>query len=239
MSTTLSPPDVARLAERAIHATLGGTVDDLAAIVHRHAVNREAIAEPPPTRGVGPAAFHATGQWLRAAFSDLAWTTERLVVEGDLAVTYGTLSGRQTGEFVVWTPDGTVERAFASTGKTFTVRQAHFQRIVDGLVTEHWAVRDDQGMAIQLGWIPPTPAFLFRCHRATKRARRAARTATTQRVQQPRRALSRTPMGSSDPVGGLRGHRAHRGMGAQKGVRDLTVKEPTGTTPHPVVGDTV
>jgi len=76
---------------------------------------------------------------------------------------------------VVWTPDGSVERAFVATGKTFTVRQAHFQRIVDGLVVEHWAVRDDQGMAMQLGWIPPTPAFLFRCHRATKRARRAAR----------------------------------------------------------------
>ncbi len=185
MSTTLLRADLAGVAERSIHAILGGTVDDLAALVHPDAVNREAITEPPPTRGVGPAAFHATGQWLRAAFSDLAWTTESMVVEGDLAVTFGTLSGRQTGEFVVWTPDGTIERAFAPTGKTFTVRQAHFQRIVDGLVTEHWAVRDDQGMAIQLGWIPPTPAFLFRCHRATKRARRAARAATTQPLEQP------------------------------------------------------
>ena len=173
------------VAERSIHATLGGSVDDLAAVVHHDAVNHEAITEPPPARGVGPAAFHATGEWLRAAFSDLAWITECMVVEGDLAVTYGTLSGRQTGEFVVWTPDCTVERAFVPTGKTFTVRQAHFQRTVDGLVTEHWAVRDDQGMAIQLGWIPPTPAFLFRCHRATKCARRAARTATTQRLDQP------------------------------------------------------
>ena len=185
MSIDLLRADLARVAERSIHATLGGTVDDLAALVHPDAINREAITEPPPTRGVGPAAFHATGQWLRAAFSDLAWTTERVVVEGDLTVAYGTLSGRQTGDFVVWTPGGTVERAFAPTRRTFTVRQAHFQRIVDGLVTEHWAVRDDQGMAIQLGWIPPTPAFLFRCHRATKRARRSARTATAQPLEQP------------------------------------------------------
>ena len=36
--------------------------------------------------------------------------------EDDLVVTFGTLSGRQTGEFVVWTPEGTVERAFVPTG---------------------------------------------------------------------------------------------------------------------------
>lgn len=184
MPTTLSRTDLAGLAERAIHATIAGSPDDLAALVHPQAVNREALAEPPATRGAGPAAFHATGEWLRAAFSDLAWTTERDVVDGDVAVTYGTLSGRHTGEFVVWTPEGMVERAFVPTGRTFTVRQAHFQRIVDGLVIEHWAVRDDQGMALQLGWIPPTPGFLFRCHRATKRARRAARAATIQLVEQ-------------------------------------------------------
>ena len=177
-SSTLSRSDLADLAERAIRATLGGSLAELAALVHPDAVNREAMAEPPDTRGTGPAAFHATGEWLRAAFADLVWRTEREAVDGDLVVTYGTLSGRQTGNFVVWTPDGTVERAFAPTGRPFTVRQAHFQRVLDGLVTEHWAVRDDQGMAIQLGWIPPTPAYLFRCHRATARARRAARSAS-------------------------------------------------------------
>lgn len=179
MHTTLSPADAAQVAERAIHAVLAGTPADLAAVVHPDAVNREAVAEPPATRGRGPEAFHATGEWLRAAFGDLLWTTERHVVEGDMVVTYGTLSGRQTGDFVVWGPQGTVERALAPTGKSFDVRQAHFQRIVDGLVVEHWAVRDDQGMAIQLGWIPPSPGFLLRSHRATKRARRAARVTTT------------------------------------------------------------
>lgn len=177
MSTSTST-DLSTVAERAMAAVLSGTAADLATVVHPDAVNREAVAEPPATRGVGPAAFHATGEWLRAAFSDLAWSTERHVVEDDLVVTFGTLAGRQTGEFVVWTPEQTVERAFVPTGKSFVVRQAHFQRILDGLVVEHWAVRDDQGMAMQLGWIPPTPAFLFRCHRATKRARRlASRTA--------------------------------------------------------------
>lgn len=183
MSTTPLHAGIAGIAERAIHATLAGSVADLTALIHPDAVNREAIAEPPATRGAGPAAFHATGEWLRSAFSDLAWTTERDIADGDLAVTYGRLSGRQTGEFVVWTPEGAVERAFAPTGKAFSARQAHFQRVVGGLVVEHWAVRDDQGMALQLGWIPPTPGFLFRCHRATKRARRVARRATTQPLE--------------------------------------------------------
>ena len=176
MSATLSAVDLARVAEQAIHATLTGTVDDLATLIHAQAVNREAITEPPATRGIGPAAFRPPGEWLRAAFSDLTWSTERDVVDDDLVVTYGTLSGRQSGEFVVWTPEGTVERVFVPTGNMFSVRQAHFQRIVDSLVVEHWAVRDDQGMALKLGWIPPTPGFLLRCHWATKRARRAATT---------------------------------------------------------------
>lgn len=175
MSTTDARTDLAGVAERSIRAVLAGSVTDLEALVRHDAVNREAAAEPPATRGTGPMAFHATGEWLRAAFSDLVWTTEHEVTQDDLVVTYGTLSGRHTGDFVVWTPGGTVERAFAPTGRTFTARQAHFQRIADGLVVEHWAVRDDQGMAMQLGWIPPSPAYLLRCHRATRRARRAAR----------------------------------------------------------------
>jgi predicted ester cyclase len=175
MADTMTRDDVVAVAEAAIHATLGGTLADLAATVHPDATNREAIAEPPSTRGRGPQAFHATGEWLREAFSDLTWSTERNIAEGDLVVTVGMLSGRHTGDFVVWTPDATVERAFAPTGRTVNVRQAHFQRIRDGLVVEHWAVRDDQGMAVQAGWVPPTPAFLIRCALATRKARRSQR----------------------------------------------------------------
>ena len=164
------------VAEAALHATVSGTVADLAAVIAPEAVNREAVDEPPATRARGPEAFHATGEWLRAGFSDLSWTTEQSVADGDLVVTYGSLSGRHTGDFVVWTEDAQVERVFVPTGKSFTVRQAHFQRVRDGLVIEHWAVRDDQGMAMQAGWIPPTPAFLFRCARATRTARRASQT---------------------------------------------------------------
>lgn len=175
MTSTLTRDQAAAVAEASIRAVFAGTLADLAATVHRDATNREAIAEPPATRGRGPEAFHATGEWLRHAFSDLVWTTEQSVAEDNLVVTFGTMSGRHTGDFVVWTDDEQLERVFVPTGNRFSVRQAHFQRIRDGLVIEHWAVRDDQGMATQAGWIPPTPAFLFRCSRATRKARRAQR----------------------------------------------------------------
>ena len=175
MSSTMTRDETVMVAEAAIQATLGGTLADLRRVVHPEATNREAVAEPPNTRTSGPGAFHATGEWLRAGFSDLVWTTERSIAEDDLVVTFGTMSGRHTGNFVVWTEDAKVERAFAPTGKTFSVRQAHFQRILDGLVVEHWAVRDDQGMALQAGWIPPTPGFLVRCALATRKTRRIHR----------------------------------------------------------------
>lgn len=169
------------VAEHAIQSVVGANAEALRLVIDPDAVNHEALTEPPGARGRGPAAFQATGTWLSAAFDDLTWATERHVVEDDLVVTYGFLAGRHRGDFVVWTPDGSVERAFAPTGRTFSVRQAHFQRVVDGLVTEHWAVRDDQGMAMQLGWVPPTPGYLVRCQRATKRARRAAKAAAVVR----------------------------------------------------------
>lgn len=176
---TITRTNLTQLAERSLQGVMQGAAPELEAVVHPAATNREAAAEPPATRGRGPAAFLATSAWLRSAYGDLAWTTEEHVVDGDLVVTYGRMSGRHTGDFVVWTEDGGIERVFVPTGKTFSVRQAHFQRILDGLVVEHWAVRDDQGQAMQLGWIPPTPGFLIKCGWATKKARRALARATS------------------------------------------------------------
>ena len=41
------------------------------------------------------------------------------------------------------------------------------------MIVEHWDNRDDLGMASQLGWIPPTPAYLFKVARAKHRAKRS------------------------------------------------------------------
>ena len=59
-----------------------------------------------------------------------------------------TLSGTHLGLFVH--PGlGT----FPPTGKRFVVKQMHLDRLHNGLLVEHWAVRDDLGMLQQLGLV--------------------------------------------------------------------------------------
>jgi predicted ester cyclase len=174
-STTMTRADRAELAARCCQVMANGDLDAFRAIVHPEAINREAVSEPPAARGRGPEAFYATAVWLRTAFSDLAFSISDVLVDDDLTAVYCTMSGRQTGEFVIWNAEGDVDRVFPPTGRSFAVQQAHFIRMRDGLAIEHWAVRDDQGLAFQLGWVPPSPAFLMRSASATRRARKQSR----------------------------------------------------------------
>lgn len=143
------------------------------AIVAPDAHNREAKDEPPETRGPGPAAYFATALWLRAAFADLAWEVREVVQDDDLIVLHTTMSGRQTGPFVAYRPDATVDMVFPPRGRRFAVTQSHWFRVRDGKVVEHWANRDDLDMGQQLGWTPPSPPYLARMLLARRRARRA------------------------------------------------------------------
>ncbi len=145
-----------------------------ATVVHPGCTNREAAQEPPAARGRGRAAMRATYDWLHDAYADLAWEVLDVVAEGDLVVAHVVMRGRHTGPFVVYDAQGHVERAFAPTGRTFATTQTHWFRVADGLMVEHWANRDDLGQAVELGWVPPSPAFLLRSALATRRARRTA-----------------------------------------------------------------
>lgn len=174
MSDLMTREATTALAASSLTIMATGDPADFRRLVAPDAVNREARHEPPACRVPGPDGFYATALWLREAFSDLTFAVDEVVWDDDLVVTHGTMSGRQTGGFSVWTPAGEVDRVFVPTGRSFTVNQAHFLRFRDGQVVEHWAVRDDQAMAMQLGWLPPTPLFLWRCAAATRRARRAA-----------------------------------------------------------------
>jgi predicted ester cyclase len=164
----------AALTDRAVasmHAMASGTLTDLERVVHPGAVNREAVDEPPAASAPGADGFWATALWLRAAFSELAFEVHEVVEDGDLVVVHNTMSGRHTGDFVMW-DHGEVKVAMPPTGREFASTQTHWFRFRDGLVVEHWANRDDFATAEQLGWVPPSPAFLFRQARATRRARR-------------------------------------------------------------------
>ena len=160
------------LAVASLHAMGTGTVEDFRTFYTAEAVNREAVAEPPDTRGTGPDAMFATARWLRTAFSDLTWQVHDVVHDDQLVVVHATMSGRQTGPFVAYGPDAEIAVVFPPRGRSFAVTQTHWFRMEDGRVAEHWANRDDLGMGQQLGWNPPTPLYLARMLLATRRARR-------------------------------------------------------------------
>ena len=79
--------------------------------------------------------------------------------------------GGTPGDFITYQPDTTiVDAAMPPAGKAFAVTQTHWSRTPDGMITEHWANRDDLAMARQAGWVPPSPRFLLRAALATRRA---------------------------------------------------------------------
>lgn len=168
--------DATEICVRATHLMADGTLADFEEVTHPQARNREAVDEPPESRGQGPAAFYATALWLRDAWADLRWEVHEVVCQGDLVVLHATMSGRHVRTFVTYDADAQPAQAFPPTGRTFATTQTHWFRVADGKVIEHWANRDDQGTAMQLGWVPPTPWYLVKMSLATRRARR--RTAT-------------------------------------------------------------
>ena len=165
--------ETTELCVRSLHLMTGGNREDFEPVYHPQAVNREAASEPPPSRQPGPSGFWATAQWLRAAFSGLRFEINEAATQDDLVVLHVTMSGRHTGPFVSYRPDtADVDTVMPPTGKEFTASQTHWFRTRDGMVTEHWANRDDLAMARQAGWVPPTPAFLLRAAMAKRQAQK-------------------------------------------------------------------
>ena len=114
-----------------MQAMATGTLADLERLIHAEAVNREAVDEPPAASTPGAAGFWATAQWLRTAFSDLAFEVHEVVEDGDLVVVHNTMSGRHTGDFVSW-DQGQVKVVMPPTGREFASTQTHWLRFRDG-----------------------------------------------------------------------------------------------------------
>jgi ketosteroid isomerase-like protein len=146
------------LARRHFAAMTSGSLDDLRAVVHPDARNREAVIEPPACRGTGPEAWQATSRWLHDMSSDLSWEVHEVVASGDLIAVHATMRGHHTGDHTRYDAAGRLVQVIRATGRAYRVTQSHWLRVRDGLVVEHWANRDDLGMAVQLGWVPGAPA---------------------------------------------------------------------------------
>jgi predicted ester cyclase len=172
-NTTTS--SVTSLVVRSIHLMAHGSPAEFDEVIHPAGFTREQRAAPPSARGTGPAAFHALALWLRDAFSDLSYEIHHAITEGDMVTVNSTMSGRHTGPLVFYTPEGAVDTAFAPTRRTFAITQSHWLVMDDGRIGEHWANRDDLGMARQLGWVPPSPGHLYRSARLKRRAIRELR----------------------------------------------------------------
>jgi predicted ester cyclase len=165
--------ELGSVAVRSIHHMAKGSRAEFDDVVHPDGFTRERRAAPPSARGHGPGAFYALAQWLRAAIEDLSYEIHHVVSEGNLVTVNSTMRGRHADTFVFYTEQGEVDQAFAPTGKPFAIMQSHWFQMKDGKIVEHWANRDDLGMARQLAWVPPTPLYLLRCAKAKRQARKA------------------------------------------------------------------
>jgi predicted ester cyclase len=83
---------------------------------------------------------------IHRAQRDRRWTEQRYVAEGDLVVVYGVREGHWTAADFRGVPTPHPGRV--------STELAHMFRLRDGLICEHWAVRDDLAMMQQLGVLP-------------------------------------------------------------------------------------
>jgi predicted ester cyclase len=123
----------------------GGETDLVARLVHPDFVNNEAAAE----RRHGPRGAAATSDWLRSCFGDLRYEIHHIFIDDHMTAAYVTMSG---------THEGGLPPGLPATHKPFAVKHVHLFRFAeDGRAVEHSAVRDDLGMVMQLGLLPPFP----------------------------------------------------------------------------------
>lgn len=121
----------------------GGETDLAERLVHPDFVNHEAAAD----RRHGPQGAAATSEWLRSCFGDLRYEIHHIFVDGEMTAAYVTMSG---------THEGGLPPGLPATHKPFAVKHVHLIRFADdGRAIEHSAVRDDLGMVVQLGLLPP------------------------------------------------------------------------------------
>jgi len=166
--------DPASVAVSSIHAMASGDRAVFGPLYHPQATDGENRVQPPSSRVQGPDGFWSTAQWLRAAFECLRYDIHHAIADGNLVVVNSTMNGRHTAPWAVYTEDGSVVTVFPPTGKTFAMTQSHWFLLEDGRIIEHWANRDDLGAARQLGWVPPSPAYLLKMARAKRRARKTS-----------------------------------------------------------------
>jgi steroid delta-isomerase-like uncharacterized protein len=97
-----------------------------------------------PGVGQGAEAVKRNVAAFREAFPDLSWTIDDVVCQGDRVAMRLTLRGTHLGTF----------RGIAPTGRSVTMQEMVFWRLVDGRLHTGWFQADMLGLRIQLGALP-------------------------------------------------------------------------------------
>jgi predicted ester cyclase len=114
---------------------------DFARLIHPEVANHQPDKEPE----IGLEKFRRAIEGVMGAIPDSRWTTLRLIAEDDFVVCHNRWSGTYGGEVFRGVP--------TSPGERFSVEHVHIYRITDNRIAEHWVVRDDLGMMLQIGAI--------------------------------------------------------------------------------------
>jgi predicted ester cyclase len=136
-----------------------GTVEQAVAFWAVDASN-QASGRTEPLRGRESIA--AVFRMLHEAFPDRHYQIDDLIAKADQVVCRMTVSG--TFGATPQRPPSPVPATFvgveaselipaSAAGKTYSVKHIHIFRLRDGLITDHWAARDDVGLLLQLGGI--------------------------------------------------------------------------------------
>lgn len=138
----MSPEDARQFARDRVEALFNRReLDRVEEFVTEDFVNHEAWEGEDP----GYEGFRLRLSRLHDAFPDLHMQVHEVMADGDLVAYRATLTGTHDGTLFGMEP----------TGKSFQVEHMHMLRVRDGKASEHWAARDDLGMLMQLGIIPP------------------------------------------------------------------------------------
>lgn len=117
-----------------------GRVDLVDELLHPEYVNHSPGSPDQPR---GRDGVKAVVQALRAAFPDLSYTVEDLVVGTDAVAVRTTMRGTHRGDFF----------GLPATGRTFAVEQMTIERFREGRIVAHHRVTDEAALLRQLGAI--------------------------------------------------------------------------------------
>lgn len=129
--------DETRVIERYFRELWGeGRLDLVEELLHPDYVNHS----PSPGLPVGREGLRIVVPAMRAAFPDLSYAIEELVVGPGVVATRTTMRGTHRGDFF----------GLAPTGRAFAVAQMTIERFAEGRIVAHHRVTDEAGLLRQL-----------------------------------------------------------------------------------------